>query len=61
MNKAFPLWAALPFGAICGAILGTIVASFYLTLALRTGFGNFDMLAVSWRSSTGMDLEERTR
>ena len=39
MNKAFPLWAALPFGAICGAILGTIVASFYLTLALRTGFG----------------------
>jgi len=53
MNKAFPLWAALPFGAICGAILGTIVASFYLTLALRTGFGNFDMLAV-WNASAGL-------
>lgn len=46
MNKTIPLWAALPFGAICGAILGTIVASFYLALALRTGFGNFDMLSV---------------
>lgn len=53
MNKTIPLWAALPFGAICGAILGTIVASFYLTLALRTGFGNFDMLAV-WNASAGL-------
>jgi len=50
MNKTLPLWAALPFGAICGAVLGTIVASFYLTLALKTGFSGFDMLAV-WKAS----------
>lgn len=52
MNKPLPIWAALPFGALCGAVLGTIVASFYLTLALKTGFANFDMLAV-WRASDG--------
>ncbi len=53
MGKPLPIWAALPFGALCGAVLGTIVASFYLTLALRTGFANFDMLAV-WRASDGL-------
>lgn len=53
MNKPLPIWAALPFGALCGAVLGTIVASFYLTLALKTGFANFDMLAV-WRASDGL-------
>ena len=53
MNKPLPLWAALPFGALCGAVLGTIIASFYLTLALKTGFSSFDMLAV-WRASAGL-------
>ena len=49
MNKSLPLWAALPFGAVCGAIVGTIVASFYLALALKTGVSSFDMLSV-WKA-----------
>lgn len=53
MNKQLPLWAAVPFGAICGAILGTIIASFYLTLALQSGFAGFDMMAV-WKASATM-------
>ncbi|MEY8829513.1 type IV secretory system conjugative DNA transfer family protein [Sedimentitalea sp. XS_ASV28] len=53
--KPIPLWAAVPFGLICGTLLGTIVASFYLALALRTGFGQFDMFAV-WRASSGLRL-----
>ena len=52
MTKTLPLWAALLFGVICGAVIGTIVAAFYLTLALKTGFGNFDMLAL-WKASAG--------
>lgn len=51
--KPIPLWAAVPFGLVCGALLGTIVASFYLALALRTGFGQFDMFAV-WQASAGL-------
>ena len=39
-------------GEICGAVIGTIVAAFYLTLALKTGFGSFDMLAL-WKASAG--------
>lgn len=50
MTKTLPLWAALLFGVICGAVIGTIVAAFYLTLALKTGFGSFDMLAL-WKAS----------
>ncbi|MFV1493594.1 type IV secretory system conjugative DNA transfer family protein [Phaeobacter sp. JH18-32] len=53
--KPIPLWAALPFGLICGALLGTIIASFYLALALRTGFAQFDMFAV-WRAGEGVRL-----
>ncbi|MCI2400995.1 type IV secretory system conjugative DNA transfer family protein [Aliiroseovarius subalbicans] len=53
--KSIPLWAALPFGLICGALLGTIIASFYLALALRTGFTQFDMFAV-WRAGAGVRL-----
>ena len=52
MTKTLPLWAALLFGVICGAVIGTIVAAFYLTLALKTGFGSFDMLAL-WKASAG--------
>jgi len=50
MTKTLPLWAALLFGVICGAVIGTIIAAFYLTLALKTGFGSFDMLAL-WKAS----------
>ena len=50
MTKTLPLWAALLFGVICGAVIGTIVAAFYLALALKTGFGSFDMLAL-WKAS----------
>ena len=50
MTKTLPLWAALLFGVICGAVIGTIVAAFYLTLALKTGFQSFDMLAL-WKAS----------
>ena len=53
MMKPLPIWAALPFGATCGAALGTLVASFYLALALRTGFAEFDMFAV-WTASAGL-------
>ncbi|GLO80240.1 type IV secretory system conjugative DNA transfer family protein [Sulfitobacter pontiacus] len=49
MQKTLPLWAAVAIGAICGAVIGTIIASFYLTLALKVGFSNFDMLAV-WKA-----------
>ena len=51
--KPIPLWAAVPFGLVCGVLLGTIVASFYLALALRTGFSQFDMFAV-WQASAGL-------
>jgi len=53
MQKTLPIWAALPLGAICGAAIGTIIASAYLTLALKMGFANFDMLAV-WKASAGL-------
>jgi len=53
MQKTLPIWAALPLGAICGAAIGTIIASAYLTLALKMGFANFDMLTV-WKASTGL-------
>ena len=52
MTKTLPLWAALLFGVICGAVIGTIVAAFYLTLALKTGFQSFDMLAL-WKAGAG--------
>ncbi|MEM5469753.1 MAG: type IV secretory system conjugative DNA transfer family protein [Paracoccaceae bacterium] len=51
--KPIPLWAAVPFGLICGALLGTIIASFYLEIALGTGFAQFDMFAV-WRAGVGV-------
>ncbi len=53
--KPISLWAAVPFGLVCGTLLGTIVASFYLALALGTGFGQFDMFAV-WRAGAGLRL-----
>jgi type IV secretion system protein VirD4 len=40
-------------GSLCGAALGTIVASFYLALALKTGMTDFDMFAV-WTASAGL-------
>ena len=49
MSSRLPLWAAVPVGTLCGAVIGTIIASFYLALALRTGFAEFDMLAV-WKA-----------
>ena len=53
MSTRLPLWAAVPVGTLCGAALGTIVASFYLALALKTGLTDFDMIAV-WTASTGL-------
>ncbi|MDP5218789.1 type IV secretory system conjugative DNA transfer family protein [Ruegeria sp. 2205SS24-7] len=53
MSTRLPLWAAVPFGTLCGAALGTIVAGFYLALALRTGLSEFDMFAV-WTSGAGL-------
>ncbi|GFE67129.1 type IV secretory system conjugative DNA transfer family protein [Litoreibacter roseus] len=53
MSTRLPLWAAVPMGSLCGAALGTIVASFYLTLALKTGMTDFDMFAV-WTASAGL-------
>lgn len=50
MNKSLPPWLAFPFGAFCGAIIGTVVAGFYLTLALKVGLANFDMMTV-WTAS----------
>ena len=50
MSTRLPLWAAVPVGTLCGTALGTIAASFYLALALRTGFAEFDMFAV-WTAS----------
>nr|WP_255596883.1 type IV secretory system conjugative DNA transfer family protein [Cognatishimia sp. MH4019] len=38
---------------LCGLAIGTIVASGYLALALRTGFANFDMLLV-WKMGDGL-------
>ena len=55
MQKTLPLWAAVPIGAVCGAVIGTIIASFYLTLALKVGFSNFDMLAV-WKAGEATKL-----
>ena len=49
MSARLPLGAAVPFGAMCGVAIGTIVASFYLALALRTGLSDFDMLMV-WKA-----------
>ena len=53
MSTRLPLWAAVPMGSLCGAALGTIVASFYLALALKTGVADFDMLAV-WTASASL-------
>lgn len=53
MQKSLPIWAAVPIGVVCGVLVGTIIASFYLTLALKTGFANFDMLAV-WKATTAL-------
>ena len=53
MSTRLPLWAAVPMGSLCGAALGTIVASFYLTLALKMGMTDFDMFAV-WTASAGL-------
>ncbi|MEO3416206.1 type IV secretory system conjugative DNA transfer family protein [Roseovarius sp. CAU 1744] len=53
MSTRLPLWAAVPFGTLCGAAIGTIVASFYLALALRTGVSEFDMLTV-WKASAAV-------
>ncbi|MCV3273569.1 type IV secretory system conjugative DNA transfer family protein [Roseobacter sinensis] len=53
MSTRLPLWAAVPVGTLCGTALGTIAASFYLALALRTGFAEFDMFAV-WTASPGL-------
>ncbi|MEO1603065.1 MAG: type IV secretory system conjugative DNA transfer family protein, partial [Pseudomonadota bacterium] len=53
MSTRLPLWAAVPMGSLCGAALGTIVASFYLALALKTGVADFDMFAV-WTASAGL-------
>ena len=49
MTPRLPPWAAIPAGLLCGTAIGTITASLYLALALRTGFAGFDMLAV-WRA-----------
>ena len=53
MSTRLPLWAAVPFGTLCGAAIGTIVASFYLALALRIGLSEFDMFAV-WKASAAV-------
>ena len=53
MQKSLPIWAAVPIGVLCGVLVGTIIASFYLTLALKTGFANFDMFAV-WKATTAL-------
>ena len=55
MSARLPLWAAVPVGTLCGAAIGTIVASFYLALALRTGFTDFDMLAV-WKAGADVRI-----
>lgn len=49
MTPRLPPWAAIPAGLLCGTAIGTITASLYLALALRTGFAGFDMLAV-WKA-----------
>ncbi|ETX13508.1 type VI secretion protein [Roseivivax halodurans JCM 10272] len=49
MRPALPTWAAVSAGLLCGGVIGTIVASFYLALALRTPPAEFDML-VLWRA-----------
>ena len=50
MNSIVKLSAAVAFGILSGAMIGTILGSFYLTFALKLGVANFDMLGV-WKHS----------
>ena len=53
MSKTLPVWAATPIGLCVGAIMGTIIGSAYLTLALGQDLLTFDLLAV-WKQSNSM-------
>ena len=53
MSKALPYWVATPIGIAVGAIIGTIIASFYLALAFGLDLLSFDPLAV-WKHYAGM-------
>ena len=53
MSKTLPVWAATPIGLCVGAIMGTIIGSAYLTLALGQDLLTFDLLAV-WKQSNTM-------
>ena len=53
MNRALPYWVATPIGLVVGAIIGTIIASFYLALAFGLDLLTFDPLAV-WKQYVGM-------
>jgi len=53
MNNPVKLSVGVVFGLICGAMIGTIIGSAYLTLALWRGVAGFDMFSV-WTASEVM-------
>lgn len=50
MNNPAKLSAGVLFGLLSGAMIGTILGSAYLTLALRRGVAGFDMFSV-WKGT----------
>jgi len=56
MNTPLKISAGVLFGIFSGAMIGTIVGSAYLTLALRRGVAGFDMFGVWKASATLRDL-----
>ena len=53
MNIPAKLSVGVLFGLMCGAMIGTILGSAYLALALRRGAGGFNMIGV-WTASEAL-------
>lgn len=47
MREPLPLWVLMPCGALGGAFIGVVGASFYLTWVMGLGFDAFDMLLIA--------------
>lgn len=53
MSSSVKFSAGVLFGILSGAMIGTIIGSAYLTLALRRGVAGFDMFSV-WKASEAL-------
>ena len=53
MNSPLKLSVSVVFGLLCGTMIGTILGSAYLALALRRGVDEFDMFGV-WTASVAV-------